>query len=94
MEREIEYRTSLKKFVRNAEEYYLWYRDELERFYKLKLDKVFPEMEESIKEWMGHLKEMKNFSEKRLKELRTEMEYLNQGLNPPYCYTTKAFSGI
>lgn len=94
MEANEEYRIALKKFVRNAEECYLWYRDELERFYKIKLDKVFSQQaEESIKEWMSHLKEMENISEKWLKKLRTEIKDLNLELNTLARYNPTVSTG-
>jgi hypothetical protein len=76
MEEEKEF---LKKLVRDTEIRYLWYKNELQSFYKSGLAKEYPD-------WMKHLKEMEKIEEKMMKDYREEIRFLNSGLNPPFCY--------
>ena len=74
----------LKHLIKFCEERYIWYKKQIEFVYK-KSEKIPADDELSI--WFkDHLREMKNFEQSRLKELRIEIEYLRQNLNPPFCY--------
>lgn len=74
----------LKHLVRFTEERYIWYKKQLEWVFK---DKAVWNPEDEFTIWYREfLREQKNNEEIDLKELRLELEYLRQGMNPPFCY--------
>lgn len=79
------HREHLRTMVRNTEGRYLYYKSELESLYKSGLAKTDPA-------WMTSLKEMGKLEEKQLKSYREEIEFYNQGLNPPFCYKQVFFN--
>ena len=66
----------LRSLVRNGEVRLVSYKQLLETAYKEKQPEFFK----------SHLRELKNIEDSLLKSYRKELEYENQGLNPPYCY--------
>jgi hypothetical protein len=76
----------LRHLIRFAEERYISYKNMLESMFKNK--DSFPPGDEFTEWYKELLREGKNREEGFLKELRMEMEYFRQGMNPPYCYTT------
>lgn len=82
-----EYEEMLKTFVRNTEERYIWYKNQLESVFKDKTS--FPSGDELAEWYKEHLREWKNISESSLKKLREELTNFRQGLNPPYLYNYK-----
>jgi len=67
------YEQSLRYFIRNLEERIVFYKKLLE-------DRI-----EDV--WLKDtVRNSKNSEEAYLKELREELTYYRQGLNPPYCY--------
>ena len=74
----------LKHCVRFTEERYIWYKKQLEWVFKDK--EVWPPGEEFTEWYKELLREGKNREESDLKEIREELTYHRQGLNPPFCY--------
>jgi len=66
------YKSEIKYYLKNCEERYIWYRDELAKSFKEKYGDQW---------YKDHLKEMKSIEEKTMKEYRLEMEILNVQLN-------------
>lgn len=74
----------IKKSLIQAENAYIWYKNELESCYK---DRVNFLPSDPLAIWYKeHLKEMKAYEEKQLKKYTKEMEYEREGLNPPNMY--------
>ena len=77
----------LKKIIRTTEERYIWYKKEIENLYKNKETYEPGDWRIEFGIWFkDHLREMKNYEESRLKELRIDIEYYRAGMNPPYMY--------
>jgi hypothetical protein len=74
----------LKHLIKFTEERYISYKKMLEDLFKNK--DIFPPGDEFTEWYKELLREGKNREEGDLKELRLEMEYHRQGLNPPFCY--------
>lgn len=86
--------TLLKILVRNEEDRYISYKKMLEDTFKFK--DAFPTGDE-LSEWYKNLlRDEKNHSESRLKNLREELTDIRQGLNPSfsYRYKTKAYLSV
>lgn len=74
----------LKHLIKFTEERYISYKKMLEDVFK---DKVsFPPGDEFTEWYKELLREGKNREEGLLKDLREEIEYFRQGMNPPFCY--------
>lgn len=79
----------LKKLIRTTEERYIWYKKEIENLYKNKEAYEPGDWRIEFLAWFkDHLREMKNYEESRLKELRIDIEHCRAGMNPPYMYMT------
>lgn len=66
--------------ISDIEERIKWYKDELSKVSRQKLN------DEMCVWYKEHLREMKNISEGWLKKISKERQYENQGLNPPSFY--------
>lgn len=74
---ELSYSDNLKQLVKNAEERIVSWKALLADCHKSKIDS----------EWYKEmLRDGKNSDEMSLKNMREELTYFNQGLNPPFCY--------
>ena len=67
----------LKNIVKRAEERIANWKEQLTDYHKNKFD---------IEWYKDLLREGKNRDETLLKNMREELTYFNQGLNPPFCY--------
>lgn len=77
MNEQLTYSEHLKLLVKNAEDRIVDWKLQLADYNKHRMDM----------EWFKDmLRECKNADEKSLKDLREELTYFNQGLNPPFCY--------
>jgi len=74
----------LKKLYNNAEARYIWYKQELEACYKDRIN--FPPTDKLALWYKIYLKDCKAIEEHNMKQLKEELEYLNEGLNPPNMY--------
>lgn len=73
----LSYGDSLKYLIKRAEERVQEWKRMLGDCHKAGIED---------EEYKDILRYGKNLDEKILKELREEITYFNQGLNPPYCY--------
>ena len=80
-----EYKTGLATFIKNSEARHIDYKNMLETLYKAKKEFNTEDFDSLMKD----IKESKNANEKDLKEYKLEMEYFNQGMNPPDMYKKK-----
>lgn len=78
----------LRHLIKFTEERYLSYKKLLEELHKeIRTNPPTTDSEKEFIEWYrGLLRDGKNREESTLKELRTEIEYHRQGMNPPWCY--------
>lgn len=80
----------LKDLVRNAEERYIWYKNEIENVGRNRT--IFDPKDELVIWYKAHLREMKNAADTWLAKVREELRDHRQGLNPAFCYFLKKVS--
>lgn len=76
---------SVKVFIAPTEARIKWYKEEMSNLHRFKED-YMKCGQESYDWYKEHIREMKTLEEGRLKAIKLEREYENQGLNPPFFY--------
>lgn len=80
----ISYELFLKQLFINAQNRYVWAKNELEATFKDRVN--FPPAEPLSLEYKEMLKDIKKDEEKMMKTLETELQFERENLNPPFYY--------